>query len=182
MLTLDPAQTARDQIILENFFTAFFADLAPFDDNLVLNAYGLPCWKPTLDAVGGDGPTNASECARFNWWVRGDGLPYLFRLDGTPAGFAIVMADTRHLAVGVDFELMDFYIAPKFRRQGIGRQAALKIFDRHRGRWQVFELARNMVALSFWHGLIHDYTNGNFENRAGGTEQRFDNALPFVTG
>ena len=114
----------------------------------------------------------------FNWWIRDRCLPYLIFANGQVAGFLHVCADRDHLPPDVDFELMDFYVAPPFRRQGIGWQAARRAFDAHQGNWQVFELAKNAPALAFWHRLIADYTNGSFQNLNDGTQQRFNNATP----
>ena len=161
-----------DQIgarVVRNMFTAFFYDLSAYDDNLVINPFGLPTWAPS----GLPGPRDHAECARLNWWVRDRCEAYVIRVDGKPAGFVHVLRDRRHLAQEVDQELLDFYIAPKYRRKGVGRQAARLTFDLYPGTWQVFELARNEPALKFWHGVIEDYTGGNYQDMDGGTQQRF---------
>lgn len=156
--------------IVRNQFTAYFFDLSQYDDNLIINQYGLPWWAPS----GPPGPRTHDECARMNWWVRDDCQHYIIRAGAVPAGFTIICDDPRHLAPGVDFELMDFYIAPKYRRVGVGRRAARLAFDTRRGgTWQVFQLARNAPALRFWHGVIAEYTGGRYESLDNGTQQRF---------
>ena len=171
LITLTHARTWDEQRVVRNLFVGYFNDLAQYDDNLIINEYGLPTWKP----FGLPGPKTAEECATFNWWIRDKALAYAIRVDGQPAGFAIVLADKNHLVPEIDFELMDFYIAPKYRRQGVGGQAARAIFDRHRGNWQLFELARNEPALRFWQNILTEYTGGKFENWDSGTQQRFNN-------
>jgi predicted acetyltransferase len=94
-------------------------------------------------------------------------------VDGNPAGFLHILRDRRHLSHGVDQELLDFYIAPKYRRQGVGREAARQAFDLYPGTWQVYELARNEPAQRFWHAVIEEYTGGKYEDLNGSTEQRF---------
>ena len=32
--------------IVQNFFLAYFYDMTQYDDNLIINAYGLPMWQP----------------------------------------------------------------------------------------------------------------------------------------
>jgi predicted acetyltransferase len=157
--------------IVHHFFVAFFYDLSQYDDNLGINDYGLPLWEPS----GRPGPRTPAECVTFNWWIRDRCLPYILRADGNPAGYAMVCADKAHLPEDVDFDLLDFYIAPKYRRHGVGREAARLLFDRHRGAWQVFELARNAPALAFWHRVIDEYTGGHYADLDGGTQQRFSN-------
>ena len=94
---------------------------------------------------------------------------------GVPAGSILILADKNHLPDGVDFELLDFYITPKYRRQGVGKAAARLAFDLHHGDWQVFELARNTPALKFWRAVISEYTNNNFQDLDDGAQQRFRN-------
>ena len=107
--------------------------------------------------------------------MRAEGLQYLIGCDGQTVGYAIVLADKAHLAPGVEFELLDFYILPRFRGLGIGRRAASQLFDRHHEVWQIFELARNLPARAFWQRTIEEYTDGDFESLDGGTQQRFRN-------
>ncbi len=163
--------TEQDMPIVKNFFVAYFYDMTEFDDNLIINDYGLPMWEP----FGLPGPATFDECVWFNWWIRDSCQHYLIRADGQPAGFVIILADKTHLMPDVDYELMDFYVAPKYRRQGIGRKAALAAFELYRGNWQVFQLARNLRAKAFWHGVVADYTDGQYQNLDDGTQQRFTN-------
>lgn len=170
-VSLVPATNATLPVV-QNLFVAFFYDLSAYDPNLVINEYGLPTWAPS----GLPGPRTIAECAPHNWWIRDRCQAYLIHANNHVAGYAMVLADKQHLPGDVDFELLDFYIAPPFRRQGVGRQAARLVFDAHRGRWQVFELAKNAPALAFWHRLIAEYTAGDFQNKSDGTEQRFNNS------
>ena len=157
---------------VRNFFLAYFYDMTQYDPNLIINAHGLPVWN---GFAGYEEVETPSQCVQFNWWIRGKCELLLIRVAGHPAGFAIVLSDPAHLPADTDVELMDFYITPKYRRQGVGKIAARKIFDRQRGRWILFELAKNRPALDFWHGFLETYTEGNFQNLDNGTQQRFDN-------
>jgi predicted acetyltransferase len=162
----------KDLQALHHFFVFYFTDLSEFEENIILNEYGLPTWAPD----GLPGPSNIEECVHMNWWIRDSCLPYLIRVDSIPAGFTIICTDKAHLLPNVDFELMDFYIAPKFRRQGVGRRAANMAFNLFRGGiWQVYELERNFRARSFWKSVIEEYTKGNFQQLDNGTQQRFRN-------
>lgn len=167
-ITLAPT-TDADRHVVTNMFTAYFYDMSQYDPQLIINDHGLPMWAPS----GLPGPETHEACVRFNWWVRDQCELYIIRADGRPAGFVIVAVGLAHLPAGVEFELMDFYIAPKYRRQGVGRQAARAALDLHRGAWVVYQLEANMPARQFWHAVIADYTSGQFENLDGGTQQRF---------
>lgn len=167
-LTLASEEEMR---IVRHFFLFFFCDLSQYDDNLIINEAGLPMWLPS----GLPGPQTTDECVIFNWWIRDNCFHYLIRADGKPAGFANVCTRQPHMPEGVDYELLDFYIAPKYRRQGAGRQAARMIFGQHHGRWVVYELEKNFPARAFWQAVISEYTHGHFENRDDGTQQQFSN-------
>jgi predicted acetyltransferase len=157
--------------IVRNMFLGYFYDMSQYDDNLIINGYGLPMWAH----FGLPGPRTPDECVTFNWWIRDRCEHYVIREDGIPAGFVIIYADKAHLPEGVEYELMDFYVAPRYRRQSVGRRAARLAFDLHRGAWVVYQLARNTPALRFWHGLIAAYTGGDFVMLDDGAQQRFRN-------
>lgn len=161
----------QDMRAVRHFFVAFFYDLSQYDDNLIINEAGLPAWKP----FGLPGPQTFDECATVNWWIRDRCEPYLIRVDGVPAGFAMICTEKRFIPQGVDYELLDFYIAPRYRRQGVGRQAALAAFGLYHGRWAIFELEKNFPARAFWQTIINEYTQGNYDNLDGGTQQQFTN-------
>lgn len=161
----------NDRHVVTNMFTAYFYDMSQYDPNLIINQHGLPMWAPS----GLPGPRSHEEAVTFNWWIRDRCELYIIRADGWPAGFVIVCADKGVLPEGVDFELMDFYIAPKYRRQGVGRQAARAAFDLHHGTWLVYQLEANLPARRFWQTVIAHYTGGAYENLDGGTQQRFRN-------
>lgn len=160
-----------DLHIVKNFFVGYFYDMSQYDDKLIINEHGLPMWEP----FGLPGPVNIEECALFNWWIRDRCEAYIIRADESPAGFIFVCADKTVLAPEIDFELMDFYVAPRYRRNHVGRQAALQTFELHHGAWQVFQLARNAPARVFWQAVIAEYTGGQFQNLDDGTQQRFSN-------
>jgi predicted acetyltransferase len=163
--------TEQTEHIVKNMFVAYFNDTAPYNDECVINAHGLP----VADRPGSANPRTYDECVRFNWWIRDRCELYIVRADGTPAGFVIILTDLLHLPPGVDMELMDFYIMPKYRGRDVGRMAARAAFDLHHGCWQVGELARNAPAIRFWHSVINEYTRGQYENLENGTQQRFRN-------
>lgn len=161
-ITLSPALSDDDRQAVRNMFVAYFYDLAPYDPNLVINAFGLPCWEPAL-TQGSPGPRTAAECWEFNKWVRDSVDWYLIRVDGAPAGFVFVMDDNGNLPAGCQHELMDFYVTPKYRRHGIGSQAARLAFETRHGRWVLYQLSPNYAARKFWLKVLRDYTAGNFE-------------------
>lgn len=86
------------------------------------------------------------------------------------AGFAIV----QELNTGA-YDMEQFFVLRKFRRKGVGRSAAKRLFDEFSGQWTVEQIATNKAAQIFWRGVISDYTNGNFQDTInnGAPIQRF---------
>lgn len=169
-ITLQRA-SAREMPTVKHFFLDFFYDLSQYDDNILINEAGLPTWKPN----GLPGPQTLEACIESNWWIRDLCYHYLIRVDGNPAGMIIICAEQQYLPAGVEYELQDFYITPKYRRQGVGRQAARAVFNLYHGTWVVYQLERNLPARAFWQSVIAEYTAGQYINLQGGIEQRFNN-------
>ncbi len=108
------------------------------------------------------------------YWVEEGRYPFLLRVAGKWAGFVLVR-DT--LAPGGEASpqgeaspcgemvhtIAEFFVMRKYRRMGLGRQAARAIFDRFAGRWQVSELTENLGAQAFWRKVIGEYTGGRFD-------------------
>ena len=64
-------------------------------------------------------------------------FPYLIRVDGKIAGFALICphCDYREEADARCFG--EFFVMLKYRRMGVGKQVATQLFDLHRGHWEV---------------------------------------------
>ncbi len=97
-----------------------------------------------------------------HYWTEHDRHPFLIRVSGKLAGFVLVRAidssddEPTH-------SIAEFFVLRKYRRQGVGRQVAHRIFDMFPGRWSVSQLANNVAAQVFWRKVISEYTGGNFE-------------------
>ena len=90
---------------------------------------------------------------------------YLVRVDGALAGLAIVIARS-HFTGATDVTYMDeFFVMRKYRRLGVGKEAATRLFDLFSGKWEVAVVAPNTGALGFWRQVIGEYTGGRYEER-----------------
>jgi predicted acetyltransferase len=87
------------------------------------------------------------------------GFPFLIRIDGHPAGFALVkqVNDTPPT-----FDMGEFFIARQYRRQRIGQRVAVDLFSKFSGHWEVREMPSNRPAQAFWRRIIDEYTGGAF--------------------
>ena len=105
---------------------------------------------------------------------------FLIRVDGKPAGFALVNEGSRLSGDASVRDMAEFFVMRRYRRQGVGEGAAHLLFDRFRGRWEVREKLENTAGTAFWRRIIARYTAGRFEDcawddeRWRGPVQRFD--------
>ena len=75
------------------------------------------------------------------------------------AGFILV---TRGSPASDDpevFDVAEFFVLRRYRRFGVGRRAAILIWDRFPGRWIVRVSEGNRGAVPFWRNVIAEYTN-----------------------
>ncbi len=89
------------------------------------------------------------------------GMAFLARVDGNPAGFALVVRQQEAPAV---FDMGEFFVARQYRRHDLGRRLAYAMFDRFAGQWVVREMLSNVGAQAFWRRIIGDYTKGDFRD------------------
>ena len=82
-----------------------------------------------------------------HYWTEPDRRPFLFRVDGRWAGFALVRVGTPH-------DMAEFFVMRKYRRFGIGKDAARAVFARFPGEWQVRQERRNAASTIFWRQAI----------------------------
>lgn len=117
-----------------------------------------------------------------SYWSESDRFPFLIYVDGCIAGFVLVNSYT---VLERDVEarsIAEFFVVRKYRRRGIGKEAAFHIFDMFPGKWEVREIQPNVPAQRFWRKVIGEYTNGHFRETVVNTElwrgpvQRFENA------
>jgi predicted acetyltransferase len=148
--------------VLRHLYPLYLHDLSEVGGGYTLDAQGL--WQP--DYL----PTWLSESEQVH--------PLLFRLEGRPVGFAFVgQKPFPYMAPGHDYQLSEFFILRSERRHGLGRRAAVEVFERFRGVWEVAQLHANHAAIAFWRRVISEYTGGAFEEsrREGEVLQVFDN-------
>lgn len=97
-----------------------------------------------------------------DYWNEKGRFPYLIRVDGKIAGFALICphCDYREEADARCFG--EFFVMLKYRRMGVGKQVATQLFDLHRGHWEVCYWKNNVPAGLFWKKVIEEYTNEHY--------------------
>ncbi|HEY1631182.1 MAG TPA: GNAT family N-acetyltransferase [Rhizomicrobium sp.] len=154
--TLTPAGES-DRAIIRNLAKFYFYDMAehggwPFPgngefdiENRLENYWGLPGFRV--------------------WPAHWKGFAFLIRVDGHPAGFALVKQ------IGPDtYDMGEFFIGRQYRRKGLGEKIATQLFDQFKGHWELRELTTNTGAQAFWRKIVADYTGGDFTDG----EEEFD--------
>jgi predicted acetyltransferase len=95
------------------------------------------------------------------YWSEADRrFPFLLRRGGEVAGFALI---TRGSPASEDhgvFDMAEFFVLGSYRRCGVGRHAALLLWDRFPANWTVRVSEGNPGGCRFWARVIGEYTNG----------------------
>jgi predicted acetyltransferase len=154
---------------------ATLADRMPISRMLELYQHDLSdLWDQDLDADGQYG------YSLDKYWSNPRCRAFAFMVAGKYAGFALV--DDSVSRSENEHWMAQFFVLKKYRRRGIGGDAARRVFSLVPGRWEVAQMAGNFPALAFWHEVIDEYTAGNFveyqiSNEHGeASMQSFDNA------
>ncbi len=87
---------------------------------------------------------------------------YLAYLNQLPVGFAVVNLNSQIDNNPNTRDIAEFFIMPKYRRAGIGKNVAIEIFNRYPGNWEVRQLPIAATARLFWIQTINNYTKGNY--------------------
>ena len=84
-----------------------------------------------------------------SYWSEAHREPLLLRVSARLAGFVLVN-DWSASGRPVDFAIAEFFVGRKYRRNGIGTQAARQVIAARCGVWEVAVAAYNRPALAFW--------------------------------
>jgi len=142
-IEITPA-TITERPILRNLMELYQYDFSEFDgaDLSSLGYYDYPYFD--------------------HYWVDPERTPFLMRVDGNLAGFALVARFNYFTGLKDNWVMAEFFILRKYRRQGVGEHAARFIFDQFPGEWQVGQILENQAAAAFWRKVIARYTHENF--------------------
>ena len=97
-----------------------------------------------------------------NYWTEDRRHAFFIKADNKLAGFVMV-SNRDETGVNKIYAISEFFVMYKYRRSGIGRYAAYKMFDMFKGDWEFCYHPKNIISRHFWRNIVSDYTNGNFE-------------------
>lgn len=98
------------------------------------------------------------------FWFEETHAAFVVRVDGHLAGFVLV--DNEVVIEGNERSITEFFIVRKYRRQGVGRAVARRVFDELPAKWEVRVIEANIPAQGFWRRAIAEYTKNRFDERA----------------
>ena len=135
-VTLQSAADRRETV--ENLFQLYVHDFTEF-------------WETRRVELGEDGRFPPYPPLAEYWEGQGR-EPFLIRADGELAGFVLISHHS-HCGLPCDFSIGEFFVARHYRREGVGRTAALLAILPRSGLWEIAVSRRNTSALAFWRGV-----------------------------
>ena len=115
------------------------------------------------------------------YWNEEGRYPFFIRANAKLAGLVLERSCCEHNNLPNPHNIAEFFVMKKYRHKGVGRAAAMKIFDMFPGGWEISQWINNLPAHNFWSKVIAEYTNGNYDTftaaEAGETGFTFDNSL-----
>lgn len=87
---------------------------------------------------------------------------FLIRNGEDLAGFAFATVGSPATDDPTDLDVAEFFVLRGHRRSGVGRLAAIALWDTLPGRWVVRCSQANRAGLPFWSEVVRAYTTGAF--------------------
>jgi predicted acetyltransferase len=145
---------------------------ASIDDKSVLRNLMELCQHDYSEYDGADVDEHGLFGYRYldHYWTEAGRTAFLVIVAGKLAGFALVRtieAQDKRLTHTV----AELFVMRKYRRQGIGRQVAWRLFDLFPGHWSIAQEEGNRPAQSFWRQVIAEYTQGAYTDEVLETEE-----------
>jgi predicted acetyltransferase len=97
------------------------------------------------------------------YWTDPLRYPFLVRVDGELAGFALVCRTPGLRGDEEVWDMAEFFVMPEFRKQGIGTRIAHEVWRGFPGAWQIRVLRANQAALHFWQRAAKAYAPDQIE-------------------
>lgn len=98
-----------------------------------------------------------------DYWNEEGRFPYLIRVDGKIAGFALVCPHCDYRKEKGARSVGEFFVMLKYRRKGVGAKVAAQLFEKHRGHWEVCYWKNNLPASRFWKKVVGKYTGNRYK-------------------
>lgn len=97
-----------------------------------------------------------------DYWNEEGRYPFFIRVEGKLAGLVLVRSCCEYTSLTNPHNIAEFFVMKKYRRRGVGRVVAKKIFDMFSGGWEISQWTNNVPAQEFWKKIISEYTDGRY--------------------
>ena len=144
-VALDVA-TASDAILLSNLLELYIHDLSVVFPHVELGADGRFGYARL--------PLYFAEPGRR--------FAFVIRSGGRVAGFVLAKRGSPAVSDPDVLDVAEFFVLRRYRRSGIGRQAASLLWSQLPGRWTVRVSEGNPGALDFWRDAVAIFTRGEW--------------------
>jgi len=152
----------EDKPVLANLIELYRYDLSLYDGSRP-NRHGLFGYR-WLDS----------------YWTSNKRHPFFIMADGEIAGFVLVNDFCRLCEPGEANSIAEFFVLSGLRRRGVGREAAIKVFRKFPGKWEVLQHSENTPSMDFWESVIYDLTRGQYRKLEAETDDWTGQALIFT--
>ena len=153
--------TFEQKPVLRQLLELYAHDFSEYDDADV-NEHGLYGYK-YLD----------------HYWTEPDRHPFFIVVDGRLAGLVLVNSYCYVVKEPDAKSIAEFFVMRKYRRNGVGRAAAIKAFAMFPGTWEVLQHGANAPSYRFWEKVIGEYTEGRYDKGPVTTEDWEGQAITF---
>ncbi|MBS4172234.1 GNAT family N-acetyltransferase [Bacillus sp. FJAT-49736] len=92
------------------------------------------------------------------YWENSDLHPFFIMLENEYIGFSLIESKKD----GNPNTIKEFFIIQKYSGKGLGKRAAIQLFQMFPGSWKVTQIAKNYPAQAFWRSVISDISKGNY--------------------
>ncbi|MDE5577091.1 MAG: GNAT family N-acetyltransferase [Oscillospiraceae bacterium] len=97
-----------------------------------------------------------------DYWNEEGRYPFFIRVDEKLAGLVLVRSCCEYNNLSDPHNIAEFFVMKKYRHKGVGKTAAVKIFDMFPGGWEISQWSNNLPAQKFWGKVVAEYTNGKY--------------------
>lgn len=92
---------------------------------------------------------------------------YLIRETASNKLLDFAMVNTYMQIYDNGHSIAEYMVIPKYRRNRIGKTAAMELFNRYRGNWEVKPSFNSKKAYLFWEDVVQEYTDNNYDFKNG---------------
>ena len=96
-----------------------------------------------------------------NYFTDDDRDAFFIKNEETNKLLGFVMINTYMQKSSNGHSIAEFMVIPKYRRNKIGKETAIKCFNMYKGNWEVSPSFGSEQAYTFWKKVIDEYTNKN---------------------